>query len=150
MNVEFVRMKIAHLDQVKAIENSCFTTPWSRQAFVYELCQNSFAHYIVALLEEEVVGYAGMWVIVDEAHITNVAVSSNYRGRRIGLALMQQMLVRAALRGATKMTLEVRSTNELAKKLYTQLGFKEAGVRKGYYEDTEDDAIIMWKEGLFV
>ena len=148
MNVEFEKMKIAHLDQVTAIENSCFTTPWSRQSFVYELCQNSFAHYIVGLLENEVVGYAGMWVIVDEAHITNVAVHPDYRGQRIGYSLMQQMLVRAALRGATKMTLEVRSTNESAKRLYTQLGFKESGVRKGYYEDTKDDAIIMWKEGL--
>jgi len=148
MNVEFEKMKLAHLDQVTAIENSCFTTPWSRQSFVYELCQNSFAHYIVGLLENEVVGYAGMWVIVDEAHITNVAVHPDYRGQRIGYSLMQQMLVRAALRGATKMTLEVRSTNESAKRLYTQLGFKESGVRKGYYEDTKDDAIIMWKEGL--
>ena len=148
MNVEFEKMKIMHLDQVTAIENSCFTTPWSCQSFVYELSQNSFAHYIVALLENKVVGYAGMWVIMDEAHVTNVAVHPDYRGQRIGYSLMQQMLVRAALRGAAKMTLEVRSTNESAKRLYTQLGFKESGVRKGYYEDTKDDAIIMWKEGL--
>ena len=148
MNVEFEKMKIVHVDQVKAIENRCFTTPWSRQSFVYELSQNNFAHYIVALLENKVVGYAGMWVIVDEAHITNVAVHPNYREQRIGYSLMQQMLVRAALRGATKMTLEVRSSNDSAKKLYAQLGFKESGVRKGYYEDTKDDAIIMWKEGL--
>ena len=148
MNVQFEKMKVVHLNQVKAIENMCFTTPWSFQSFVYELCQNSFAHYIVAIAEDKVVGYAGMWVIVDEAHITNVAVHPDFRGQRIGCALMQQMLVRAALRGAVKMTLEVRSTNESAKRLYAQLGFKEAGVRRGYYEDTKDDAIIMWKDGL--
>ena len=148
MNVEFERMKIAHLNGVKAIENISFATPWSRQSFVYELTQNSFAHYIVALVENKVVGYAGMWVIVDEAHITNVAVHTDYRGQRIGFALMQQMLVRAALRGANRMTLEVRGTNVIAKRLYSQMGFKEAGVRKGYYDDTKDDAIIMWKEGL--
>ncbi|ACV64445.1 ribosomal-protein-alanine acetyltransferase [Desulfofarcimen acetoxidans DSM 771] len=149
MNIEFEKMNAAHLTSVTAIENSSFITPWSYQSFVYELSQNSFAYYIVALLKNEVVGYAGMWIILDEAHITNVAVHPEHRGRKIGYALMQQMLIRAALRGATKMTLEVRSTNEPAKKLYNLLGFKESGIRKGYYEDTGEDALIMWKEDLF-
>ncbi|WP_066638321.1 ribosomal protein S18-alanine N-acetyltransferase [Desulfolucanica intricata] len=148
MKLEFEKMKVEHLDQVTEIEKKCFLTPWSRYAFTYEILQNDFAHYIVALVDNQVVGYAGMWVVIDEAHITNVAVHPNYRGKQIGESLMKQMFIRAALRGAAKMTLEVRRSNEPAKRLYTQMGFKEYGVRKGYYSDTNEDAIIMWKDEL--
>jgi ribosomal-protein-alanine N-acetyltransferase len=142
-------MQLEHLDQVIAIENTSFPTPWTKNAFDYELQYNDFAHYIVALLDErKVVGYAGMWVILDEAHITNVATHKEYRCRGIGMALMREMIARAVLLGAERMTLEVRPSNKPARALYARLGFVEKGVRKKYYSDTQEDAIIMWKYNL--
>ncbi len=89
-----------------------------------------------------------MWLILDEAHITNVAVSPACRGKSIGKALMMQIIGRAALMGVKSMTLEVRPSNAGARKLYADLGFVEKGVRKRYYIDNGEDAIIMWKEGI--
>lgn len=147
--IKFKPMQLEHLDQVIAIESTSFPTPWSKNAFDYELQYNDFAHYIVALLNEhKVVGYAGMWVILDEAHITNIAIHKAYRCRGIGKALMREMIARAVLLGAERMTLEVRPSNLPARVLYTSLGFVENGIRKKYYSDTQEDAIIMWKYTL--
>jgi ribosomal-protein-alanine N-acetyltransferase len=137
-----------HLDQVEAIEKESFPTPWSRRAFAGELLQNDFAYYIVALHEDVVIGYGGMWLILDEAHITNVAVRADYRGQGIGLALMLEIIRNAVIRGVKSMTLEVRPSNNAARHLYQGLGFVDKGVRKRYYSDNNEDAIIMWKENL--
>ncbi|RJQ30147.1 MAG: ribosomal-protein-alanine N-acetyltransferase [Peptococcaceae bacterium] len=141
-------MDLEHLPEVVAIEEASFPTPWSLFAFTYEVMQNNFAHYIVALDRRQVVGYAGVWVIMDEAHITNVAVHPQCRGRRVGLHLMEELMKRVASIGVDRMTLEVRPSNIVARNLYEILGFTECGRRKGYYSDNHEDAIIMWKSGL--
>lgn len=148
MEIRFEEMSEDHLDQVEAIEKESFPTPWSRSAFAGELLQNDFAHYIVALHEDVVVGYGGMWLILDEAHITNVAVRADCRGQGIGLALMLEIIRYAVIRGVKSMTLEVRPSNDAARHLYQGLGFMDRGVRKRYYSNNNEDAVIMWKENL--
>lgn len=148
MDVKFEEMRLEHLSQVMEIEKASFPSPWSRYSFVNEVMKNSFAYYIVAVSDKNVVGYAGMWLILDEAHITSVAVHPHHRGNGIGRALMQEMVRRAAMMGINKMTLEVRPSNTAARHLYATLGFIERGVRKGYYADTREDAIIMWKDDI--
>lgn len=148
MAVTFEEMRLEHLDQVLEIEKASFPTPWSRDAFKGEILQNDFARYIVAVSDNAVIGYGGMWIILDEAHITNVAVRPDLRGRSIGKVLMMEIIRQAVMKGANSMTLEVRPSNKPARKLYHSLGFKERGLRKRYYSDTNEDAIIMWKELL--
>ncbi|MBP2632721.1 MAG: ribosomal-protein-alanine acetyltransferase [Firmicutes bacterium] len=141
--ITYREMTIADLDAVVTVENQSFVSPWSRQAFCDEL-YNQLAHYLLAVMEETVIGYVGMWLIIDEAHITNVAVLPSYRKLGIGKCMMQKALDVAKERGAVSMTLEVRPSNAPALALYKNLGFEHAGVRKNYYEDTQEDAIIMW------
>ncbi len=148
MSVSFENMRLEHLSQVEEIEKVSFRRPWSYGAFTYAITQNSFAHYIVAVAGNDVIGYGGMWFILDEAHITNVAVRKDCRMKGIGRSLMLEIFRRAILMGINSMTLEVRPSNAAARNLYTSLGFKEKGRRKRYYTDTNEDAIIMWKEGL--
>jgi ribosomal-protein-alanine N-acetyltransferase len=141
-------MALEHLDQVLVIEEASYSAPWSYYAFAYELLNNNMAHYIVALSGQTVVGYCGMWLILDESHITNVAVHPDYRRENIGKSLMLEMIRLAAKNGAAGMTLEVRPTNTAARRLYELLGFVEKGRRKKYYTDNNEDAIIMWKNDL--
>ncbi|WP_202080802.1 ribosomal protein S18-alanine N-acetyltransferase [Caldalkalibacillus salinus] len=142
--VQIRRMVIEDVHQVMNVEHAAFTTPWTPQAFYNELLNNHFAHYIVAMVDQRVVGYCGTWVIIDEAHITNVAVHPDYHGRKIGHTLMQEMMNISRYYGANKMTLEVRASNLIAQALYHKLGFKKHGIRQGYYTDNNEDAIIMW------
>lgn len=144
--LEYRKMVLGDLDRVMEIEHRSFTLPWSREAYENELSTNHFASYLVACYEEQVVGYAGMWVILDEAHITNIAIDPAFRGRRLGERLMQEMMVQSMARGAERMTLEVRVSNLPAQRLYEKLGFVSHGVRKGYYTDNNEDAMIMWAE----
>lgn len=141
-------MDLADLDGVLEVEAHSFPSPWSRQAFIQELTSNRFAHYRVARAGHRIVGYAGMWVVLDEAHVTNVAVHPDWRGRGLGKGLMLDLFAQALEQGAVRMTLEVRISNHVAQRLYTQLQFKPAGVRKGYYSDTGEDALIMWLDPL--
>lgn len=132
------------IDDVLIVENSSFATPWSRTAFVNELVNNKFAHYLVLEHNRKIIGYCGVWVIVDEAHITNIAVHSLYRGLKLGEQLLVHAIELAKTLGATKMTLEVRVSNHVAKSLYTKLGFEPGGIRKNYYTDNQEDALVMW------
>ncbi|MCR4397901.1 MAG: ribosomal protein S18-alanine N-acetyltransferase [Firmicutes bacterium] len=141
-------MTLADLDEVHQVEQQSFPTPWSRKAFWCELTQNIYAHYVVARIDNVLVGYAGMWVILDEAHVTNIAVHPAYRRRGIGRRILTELMERAKSRGATRMTLEVRKSNEGAQRLYREMGFVARGIRKGYYADLNEDAIIMWKDDL--
>lgn len=145
MKYEIKGMLPVHLDEVLAIERVSFPTPWSRQAFLGELNHNGFAVYFVCLQESRVIGYAGMWVIYGEAHITSIAVHPDYRGQKLGRALLEKLMQQAVKKGADRITLEVRPSNGPAQKLYQEMGFAPVGVRKGYYTDTNEDAIIMWK-----
>jgi ribosomal-protein-alanine N-acetyltransferase len=148
MEFTFTNISLEHIDQVVKIEETSFPTPWSRQAFTHEVLHNSFAHYIVALHGERVVGYAGVWIIIDEAHITNVAVHPDFRRQGLGRGLMLEMMRLSIYSGANRMTLEVRPSNTAARSLYQSLGFCERGLRRRYYKETGEDAIIMWHDDL--
>jgi ribosomal-protein-alanine N-acetyltransferase len=135
---------LADLAAIVQIENACFTVPWSEQSFYNEFVRNQFARYLVVECDGRIVAYGGVWIIVDEAHITNVAVHPDYQGRKIGRRLMEKLMEIAAAEGATSMTLEVRPSNRVARTLYESLGFAVTGVRRGYYPDNGEDALIMW------
>ncbi len=143
--VEIQRMSPEDIDQVCEIENLSFTTPWSRESFESELSKNNLARYIVAKVDGRVAAYGGMWVVLDEGHITNIAVHPDYRGRKIGEKLVEALLMEAKDNNAGSITLEVRVSNDAARNLYKKLGFEDSGIRKGYYSDTGEDAVIMWK-----
>ena len=143
--LEILPMKEEHIDAVLHIEESCFEIPWTKADFEREMTQNQFAIYRIAVLDGKIVGYAGMWHIVTEGHITNVAVLPEYRRQGIGNALIEEMIVIAEQKEMIGMTLEVRISNIAAQKLYTKYGFRPEGFRKNYYQDTKEDAIIMWK-----
>lgn len=138
------RMEFDDLDAIEQIEKSAFTVPWSRESFLNELTNNLFAYYLVLEVEGNVIGYGGMWIIADEAHITNIAIAPNYRGKRWGEKLLVTMKDHAAKQGATAMTLEVRTSNVVAQRLYKKLGFDKTGIRPKYYSDNGEDALIMW------
>lgn len=141
--MRFRAMKAADIPQVARLERVCFRSPWSERALRGEL-KNKLAHYQVLDFNLEVIAYAGMWVLFEEAHITNVAVDPRFRGRGLGKKLMLHMMRTAVLNGASRMTLEVREGNAAAQKLYFSLGFERAGVRKKYYSDTGEDGWILW------
>jgi len=146
--LEFEQMRFDYIEQVLQIEEQCFSSPWSASAFMYEITYNNLAHYIVALKEDKIIGYAGMWVILSDAHITNIAVCPSQRGNKYGENIMLEMMARACFFGASKMTLEVRVSNTHARQLYRRLGFVDHGCRKKYYSDNNEDAIIMWRDHL--
>lgn len=149
--VHLRKMQLGDIDQVVEIEKQSFPTPWSTFAFTCEILDNNFANYLVLTPENDrscIIGYGGMWIILDESHVTNIAISPSYRGKGLGEYLLRQMIVTALAKGAEKMTLEVRVSNTNAQKLYKRLGFEAAGIRKGYYVDNNEDAIIMWADLL--
>ncbi|UQD50865.1 ribosomal-protein-alanine N-acetyltransferase [Bacillus methanolicus] len=143
-SLTFRFMEEKDIDQVLQIEHASFTLPWSREAFYNELTKNQFAVYIVLEDHEKVVGYCGMWVVVDEAHITNIALLPEYRGKKLGEALLRKVMEIAREYGAKTMTLEVRVTNYVAQSLYRKLGFQNGAIRKNYYTDNQEDALVMW------
>ena len=142
------KMALEDIDMVVEIEKQCFSTPWSREAFENELEENELAHYFVAEIDGLVVGYAGMWIILDEAHVTNVAVLPGYRNMKLGLELMNALIEFSRSNRVSCMTLEVRRSNLVAQKLYGDLGFVPRGLRRQYYTDTQEDAIIMWLDNI--
>lgn len=143
-NVEIRFMEMKDLDGVMAVEKDAFTTPWTKSAFVSELSNNRFAYYFVAEVDQQIVAYAGVWIIIDEAHITNIAVHSSYRRKGIGDLLLKNTMELAKILGAKTLTLEVRVSNDSAKNLYLKNGFQYGGIRKNYYTDNLEDAQIMW------
>ena len=137
-------MEERDLDAIMEVEKQCFTLPWSREAFYNELHQNRFAHYLVLEEDDNVIGYCGAWLVVDEAHIANIAVLPAYQGRGLGKVLLSSMIEECKLRAIERMTLEVRESNLVAQSLYKKLGFVEGAIRKNYYSDNQEDAIVMW------
>lgn len=140
-------MTAADVDAVCAIEEATFARPWSRASIENELT-NSCARYVVLRRGGETVGYAGMWLVIDEAHITNVAIRKDLRGQGLGEKLMRALIQLAADSGMIWMTLEVRRSNAAAQGLYRKLGFVDVGWRKRYYEDNGEDALLMGLEHL--
>ncbi|MEC1158571.1 ribosomal protein S18-alanine N-acetyltransferase [Cytobacillus horneckiae] len=143
-SITFRLMKEQDIDDVLKVEHESFSVPWSREAFYNEITKNQFAAYIVIEENGQVIGYSGTWVVTDEAHVTNVAILPQYRGRKLGEAMMKKLMEIASELGAKTMTLEVRLSNEVARKLYRKLGFQDGGIRKNYYTDNQEDALIMW------
>jgi len=133
---------------VHAIESASFPTPWPPYAFRQELETNRMARYIVIRAGERVIAYSGIWLMVDEAHITTFAVLPAYRRRGIGGLLLCELMELCADLGAVVMTLEVRLSNAAARRLYQQFGFKPVGVRPRYYSDDGEDALIMTTDRL--
>lgn len=130
---------------IEELEKQCFATPWSYESIHYDVVENNRALYLVAEEDGQVLGYVGIWKIVDEGHITNVAVSPLHRRRHIASALLTALFRVTERAGIVRCTLEVRAGNEAAIRLYESFGFKEEGIRKGYYEDNGEDALIMWR-----
>ncbi len=137
------RMTLQDVPQVYALEKATFADPWSEQSFADEMEKNKCARYLVAEENGEVVAYAGAWLIFEEGHITNIAVKESARGRGIGGAVTAALMQYAANMGVQYMTLEVRKSNLRAQGMYKKLGFIELGVRKRYYEDNGEDALLM-------
>ncbi|WJY27189.1 MULTISPECIES: ribosomal protein S18-alanine N-acetyltransferase [Sporosarcina] len=145
-HVLYRQMVTQDIESVVATEAEVFTTPWSAEVFEHELAGNDYATYIVAEADRKVIGHVGMWVVLDECHITNVAVRKRFQGHGIGEALMRQAMDLCRNHGVKAMSLEVRVSNEAAKHLYTKLGFQPGGIRKNYYSDDHEDALVMWVE----
>ena len=127
------------------IEQICFPDPWSLDSISYELEESPRAFYVVAQHSGKVVGYAGLWWVLDEGHITNVAVRPGYRNRKIAEGILSVLLEHTIEQGILHHTLEVRRSNEPAINLYEKFGFETCGVRKGYYRFGGEDALIMWR-----
>ena len=149
-NYKTEKLALSHLDDIMEIEKNCYGKHhWSRDAFAGEL-NNACARYTVALdKNNKAVGYMGLWVILDEAHVTNLAVHPDYQGKGIAHLLILSSLDYCYEEKIKYITLEVRQSNERAKKLYDGFGFKSLGIRKKYYQDNNEDALIMWTENIF-
>lgn len=140
-------MRVEDLEEVLGIERAAFPHPWSRQAFVYELRDNRVARLWVARAPDEgraaVVGYVCLWLVADEVHITNLAVDPAHRRRGVGRQLLGTILELYRAEGARVAALEVRPSNHEARRLYEAFGFRQVGLRRGYYFDTGEDAVLM-------
>lgn len=143
MNIVIDFMEDKDIDEVLEISSLSFSLPWSKSSYIQELT-NPVAKYFVAKIDNKVVGFIGTWIILDESHITNVAVHPNYRKQGIASILLKELLNYCKNQRCVAYTLEVRSGNIAARLLYEKYNFKQDGIRKGYYEDNKEDAIIMW------
>ena len=143
MNISFYLMKEEDIDSVLEVSSLSFSIPWSKDSYIQELT-NPIARYLVAKIDNKVVGFVGTWIVLDESHITNIAVHPNYRKQGIASKLLEEFLDYCKLQGCVAYTLEVRSSNIAAQSLYEKHGFKQNGIRKRYYEDNNEDAILMW------
>jgi ribosomal-protein-alanine N-acetyltransferase len=148
VKVQIAAMRLEDLDIVQAIERASFRSPWPPNAYRSELETNRLANYLVARADGEIVGYGGMWLMVDEAHITTFAVHPAWRRQRIGERLLLAFLDLALARQAHEATLEVRLSNLPARRLYEKYGFRPVGLRPRYYSDDNEDALIMTTEPL--
>lgn len=142
--IKIRKMTIQDLEGVYRIEQSSFATPWTFESFYNELTGNHLAYYAVVELDDKIIGYGGLWRVIDEAHITNIAIHPDWRGKGYSKWLMTHLMNYSRSQNLERMTLEVRVSNQVAIGLYQQLGFEKAGVRPKYYEDTKEDALILW------
>jgi ribosomal-protein-alanine N-acetyltransferase len=137
----------ADLEGVLAVEQASFTNPWTRAMYEWELQNRTVCHVLVVrTAERRVAGFCSFWLVVDEIHINNVAVLPELRGQGLGTTLMRRVLTEGLKMGAARATLEVRASNTSARRFYEGLGFRATAVRKRYYSDPEDDALILWRE----
>lgn len=142
--VHLVPMRRRHLRSVLRIESQVYPRPWSLSLFLGELGLRGSRYYVVARVEERVVGYAGLMFSLDEAHVTTIAVDPLWQRHRIGSRLLLNLTRAALAHGSRHMTLEVRVSNQAAQHMYQRFGFETEGVRKNYYAESKEDALIMW------
>ncbi|MEQ1786943.1 MAG: ribosomal protein S18-alanine N-acetyltransferase [Acidimicrobiales bacterium] len=137
-------MRRRHLRSVIRIEQQVYPRPWSMGLFMSELSFGESRLYVVARVGSTVVGYGGVMLVADDGHVTTLAVDPHWHRHRVGTRLLHTLASGAVERGAKNLTLEVRASNRAAQELYRGFGFAPAGIRKGYYAETNEDAIIMW------
>ena len=137
-------MTAAHLDEVAAIENDCFSHPWSRRSLESEL-KNETSHFLVAVEDGKVIGYIGMSAVIDEGYLFNAAVDSHYRKKGVGSALVRELVTWCQKHDFAFLTLEVRESNAPAIALYSRFGFVRVGERKNYYSKPAENALLMTK-----
>jgi ribosomal-protein-alanine N-acetyltransferase len=147
-SVSFERMRRRHLPAVLRIEHRAHPKPWSIGVFTSELAQGDARYYVVVRAEGKVAGYGGLMFVADEAHVTNLAVAPGVRRHGIGTRLLAHLARQGVQRSCRAMTLEVRMGNLEAQALYRKFGFVSAGVRRNYYPETHEDALVMWLYGL--
>ena len=145
-NLEIRQAGKGEIDSIAQLELLCFSSPWSRQAFEHDIGNNSLSRYYIVELDGIIIAYGGIWLIHPEGHITNIAVHPAHRRKGVGKELLRHIIETTEGEGITCHTLEVRISNEGALKLYRKAGFIECGQRKNYYEDTNEAAVIMWRD----
>ena len=145
---DIVPMRRRHLKAVVAIEQQVFPSPWSLGLYLSELGLGPSRAYYVARVDGEIVGYAGLMIAVGEGHVTTIGVDPSWQRRGVGRRLLLVLANTARERGAEHLTLEVRATNHGAQALYHQFGFAPAGIRKNYYAEVHEDAIVMWAHDI--
>ena len=143
--IHIENMTLEHIEQVFAIEEDCFAIPWSKASFRDEIKNNKMAIYIVAIEDDKVLGYGGMWHVINEGHITNIAVKKEERKRGIATKIVSSLIDIAKEKEMIGITLEVRVSNKIAIDIYKKNGFVMEGIRTEYYDDNKEDAIVMWK-----
>ena len=148
VEVHLVPMRRRHLRSVLRIEGQVYPRPWTLTLFLSELSLHSSRHYVVARVDGKVVGYAGLMVSLDEGHVTNIAVDPAWQRHQIGSRLLLNLHRAALERGARHMTLEVRVSNTGAQSMYRRFGYETEGLRKNYYAETKEDALIMWAHDI--
>jgi len=136
---------VSDIRHIAEMEEAIFYPPWSEESVSAEITDNKLARYVVAEAGGEIVGYAGVWLILDEGHITNIAVRPGFRRKGIARDLISALILASENEGVEKFTLEVRASNEEAISLYKEMNFEICGVRKNYYDDNGEDAVIMWR-----
>ena len=137
------------LDLVASLEARCFTNPWSRDMLARQLAESGTTRvFLLHLPEQRVAAFCACWLLVDELHVNTLVVDFPFRRHGLGRQLMQHVLGDAARHGARRATLEVRESNVAARRLYEGLGFSVTASRPGYYSEPEEDALILWHEGL--
>jgi len=142
------RMRYDDIASVQQIEREIFLSPWPKNAYASELAQNRQACYIVLRRDGVILGYAGIWRVAREAHVTTIGVRAGHQHKGLGTVLFAALVQRAYEMGARWITLEVRATNLHAMRLYERFGFKAIGRRRGYYTDNGEDAVIMWSDSI--
>jgi [ribosomal protein S18]-alanine N-acetyltransferase len=148
LDVHVVPMRRRHLRSVLRIESQVYPRPWSLSLFLSELALRGSRYYLVARLDASVVGYAGLMFTGDDAHVTTIAVDPALHRAKIGTRLLAALAREARTRGARNLTLEVRVSNDAAQRMYEEFGFRPAGIRKNYYVETNEDALVMWAEDI--
>ena len=146
--LEISPMVLEDIPDVLTIEALSFQSAWPPNAFMNELRDNKLAHYFVGRLEGRIVAYGGIWVILEDSHVTTIAVHPDNRGQRLGEEILVHLLDEAIAREASWITLEVRETNDVAQKLYRKYGFTVVSTRRGYYSDNNESALVMWAGNL--